>query len=63
MYMAVFTRSFTWYAEELTINIFQRPLYLLLLFILLAAEHELVHARRFGVCLKHVENAVVRIGA
>lgn len=62
-YVAVFTCSFTWYAEELTLNIFQRPVYLLLLFILLAAENEWIHVRRFGVCLKHVENAVVRIGA
>jgi len=62
-YVAVFTCSFTWYTEELTLNIFQRSVYLVLLFILFAAEHEWVHVRRFGVCLKHVENAVVRIGA
>jgi hypothetical protein len=61
-WMTVFTRSFTWYTEELTINKFPRPVNLLLLFILLAAEHEWVHVRRFGVCPKFVENSVVRIG-
>jgi len=61
-YVAGFTCSFTWYTEELTLNIFQRPLYLLLLFTVPAAEHELVHVQRFGACLKHVENDVIRIG-
>lgn len=39
------------------------PVHLLVLFlILLAAEHEWAHVQRFGLCLKHTENAGVRIG-
>jgi hypothetical protein len=37
------------------------PEYLLVLFLLLATVDEWAHVQRFGVCLKHVENAVVKI--